>query len=108
MFSGDGGNHLTVNQDELLQRHPSAIGGKTGFTNAARKTFISTATRGGHQLMITMMHGVFKYGRLTYLGGIRPATCWIGISHSTHSSASVHYNCSLRVRIRPHCGQQCQ
>ncbi|MGH3971038.1 MAG: D-alanyl-D-alanine carboxypeptidase family protein, partial [Mycobacterium sp.] len=37
---GDGGEHQIVNQDELMYRYPGAIGGKTGFTEAARKTFV--------------------------------------------------------------------
>lgn len=40
MFPSDNGEQLIVNQDELLQRYPGAIGGKTGYTNAARKTFV--------------------------------------------------------------------
>ena len=36
----DGGERQIANQDELLQRYPGAIGGKTGFTDAARKTFV--------------------------------------------------------------------
>lgn len=46
MFPGDNGLQPITNQDELLQRYPGAIGGKTGFTNAARKTFVGAAARG--------------------------------------------------------------
>ena len=49
MFPGDNGDHPITNQDELLQRYPGAIGGKTGFTNAARKTFVGAAARGGRR-----------------------------------------------------------
>lgn len=66
MFPGDGGEHPIVNQDELLQRYPGAIGGKTGFTNAAHKTFVGAAARGGRRLAIAMMYGVLKDGGPTY------------------------------------------
>jgi serine-type D-Ala-D-Ala carboxypeptidase (penicillin-binding protein 5/6) len=63
---GDGGEEAIVNQDELLQRYPGAIGGKTGFTNAARKTFVGAAARGGRRLVIAMMYGLVKQGGPTY------------------------------------------
>ena len=46
MFPGDHGEEPITNQDELLPRYPGAIGGKTGFTNAARKTFVGAAPAG--------------------------------------------------------------
>jgi D-alanyl-D-alanine carboxypeptidase (penicillin-binding protein 5/6) len=69
MFPGDsanGGERPITNQDELLQRYPGAIGGKTGFTNAARKTFVGAAARGGRRLVIAMMYGLVKEGGPTY------------------------------------------
>lgn len=63
---GEGGDRVIVNQDELLQRYPGAIGGKTGFTNAARKTFVGAAARGGRRLVIAMMYGLIKEGGPTY------------------------------------------
>ncbi|OCB20453.1 D-alanyl-D-alanine carboxypeptidase [Mycobacterium malmoense] len=69
MFPGDpasGGDHLITNQDELLQRYPGAIGGKTGFTDAARKTFVGAAARGGRRLVIAMMYGLVKAGGPSY------------------------------------------
>jgi len=66
MFPGDNGDHPISNQDELLQRYPGAIGGKTGFTNAARKTFVGAAARGGRRLVIAMMYGMVKQGGPTY------------------------------------------
>lgn len=66
MFPGDNGEHPIVNQDELLQRYPGAIGGKTGYTNAARKTFVGAAARGGRRLVIAMMYGLVKEGGPTY------------------------------------------
>ncbi|MCV7122205.1 D-alanyl-D-alanine carboxypeptidase family protein [Mycobacterium lacus] len=66
MFPGDNGDQPIVNQDELLQRYPGAIGGKTGFTNAARKTFVGAAARGGRRLVIAMMYGLIQQGGPTY------------------------------------------
>ncbi|MEE6139319.1 D-alanyl-D-alanine carboxypeptidase family protein [Mycobacterium sp. 050128] len=69
MFPGDspdGGERLITNQDELLTRYPGAIGGKTGFTNAARKTFVGAASRGGRRLVVAMMYGMVKPGGPTY------------------------------------------
>src|ERR1700761_5268526 len=66
MFPGDGGEHPIFNQDELLARYPGAIGGKTGFTDAARKTFVGAAARNGRRLVIAMMFGLVKEGGPTY------------------------------------------
>ncbi|MGH3563105.1 MAG: D-alanyl-D-alanine carboxypeptidase family protein [Mycobacterium sp.] len=66
IFPGEGGEHPIVNQDELLQRYPGAIGGKTGFTNAARKTFVGAAARDGRRLAIAMMYGLVRGGGPTY------------------------------------------
>jgi serine-type D-Ala-D-Ala carboxypeptidase (penicillin-binding protein 5/6) len=66
MFPGDNGEQPIENQDELLQRYPGAIGGKTGFTNAARKTFVGAAARGGRRLVIAMMYGLVKAGGPSY------------------------------------------
>ncbi|BBX74353.1 D-alanyl-D-alanine carboxypeptidase [Mycobacterium shinjukuense] len=66
MFPSDNGDQPIVNQDELLHRYPGAIGGKTGFTQAARKTFVGAAARGGRRLVIAMMYGLVKEGGPTY------------------------------------------
>jgi serine-type D-Ala-D-Ala carboxypeptidase (penicillin-binding protein 5/6) len=66
MFPTDTGNQPITNQDELLQRYPGAIGGKTGFTDAARKTFVGAAARGGRRLVIAMMYGLVKPGGPSY------------------------------------------
>ncbi|HTD76889.1 MAG TPA: D-alanyl-D-alanine carboxypeptidase family protein [Chloroflexota bacterium] len=66
MFPGDNGERPIVNQDELLARYPGAIGGKTGFTDAARKTFVGAAGRGGRRLVVAMMYGLVHQGGPTY------------------------------------------
>jgi len=66
MFPTDTGELPLINQDELLVRYPGAIGGKTGFTNAARKTFVGAAERNGRRLVIAMMYGLVHDGGPTY------------------------------------------
>lgn len=66
MFPTDNGDKPLVNQDELLVRYPGAIGGKTGFTDAARKTFVGAADRDGRRLVIAMMYGLIHEGGPTY------------------------------------------
>lgn len=66
VFPADNGERVLLNQDELLVRYPGAIGGKTGFTNAARKTFVGAADRGGRRLVIAMMYGLVREGGPTY------------------------------------------
>lgn len=50
------GKTLT-NQNELLARYPGDLGGKTGFTNLARKTYVGAAQRNGKRLVIVQMYG---------------------------------------------------
>jgi serine-type D-Ala-D-Ala carboxypeptidase (penicillin-binding protein 5/6) len=90
MFPGDlpnggWGDHPITNQDELLQRYPGAIGGKTGFTNAARKTFVGAAARGGRRLVIAMMYGLIKEGGPTYWDQAATLFDW-GFAQSPQSS----------------------
>ena len=65
-FPTDTGERLLVNQNELLARYPGAIGGKTGFTDAARKTYVGAADRDGRRLVIAMMYGLVHEGGPTY------------------------------------------
>ena len=66
MFPSGAGEKPLANEDELLHRYPGAIGGKTGFTDAAKKTFVAAADRGGRRLVIAMMYGLIKEGGPTY------------------------------------------
>ncbi|HEY1838782.1 MAG TPA: D-alanyl-D-alanine carboxypeptidase family protein [Mycobacterium sp.] len=69
VFPGDsnnGGERQIVNHDELLTRYPGAVGGKTGFTDAARKTFVGAAARGGRRLVVAMMYGLVHEGGPSY------------------------------------------
>ena len=45
------------NQNQLLQRYPGMLGGKTGFTNLARKTYVGAAQRGNRRLVVVQMYG---------------------------------------------------
>jgi serine-type D-Ala-D-Ala carboxypeptidase (penicillin-binding protein 5/6) len=65
-FPTGSGERPLVNQNELLVRYPGAIGGKTGFTNAARKTYVGAADRNGRRLVIAMMYGLVRDGGPTY------------------------------------------
>ena len=65
-FPTDGGGRPIINQNEMLVRYPGAMGGKTGYTNAARKTFVGSAERDGRHLVIAMMYGLVREGGPTY------------------------------------------
>jgi serine-type D-Ala-D-Ala carboxypeptidase (penicillin-binding protein 5/6) len=66
MFPSANGDRPIVNENELLQRYPGTLGGKTGYTNAARKTYVAAAQRGDRRLVIAMMYGLVKEGGPTY------------------------------------------
>lgn len=66
VFPTETGDRVLVNQDELLHRYPGAIGGKTGFTDIARKTFVGAAQRDGRRLVVALMYGLVKEGGPTY------------------------------------------
>ena len=66
VFPTRDGDRVLVNQDELLVRYPGTFGGKTGYTDLARKTFVGGAHRGGRNLVVAMMHGLNKEGEPTY------------------------------------------
>lgn len=57
LFPGDTGMRQITNQNELLTRYPGALGGKTGFTNIARKTYVGAAQRNGRRLVVVQMYG---------------------------------------------------
>jgi D-alanyl-D-alanine carboxypeptidase (penicillin-binding protein 5/6) len=42
-------------QNPLLHSYRGDLGGKTGFTDAARHTFVTAAERGGRRLVVTLM-----------------------------------------------------
>jgi D-alanyl-D-alanine carboxypeptidase (penicillin-binding protein 5/6) len=44
-------------QNELLSRYPGDLGGKTGYTGLARKTYVGAAQRGNRRLVVVQMYG---------------------------------------------------
>ena len=66
VFPTGSGERPLISQNELLVRYPGAIGGKTGYTNAARKTFVGAADRNGRRLVVAMMYGLVREGGPTY------------------------------------------
>lgn len=45
------------NDNKILGRYPGALGGKTGFTDDARHTYIGSAQRDGRRLVVVLMRG---------------------------------------------------
>jgi D-alanyl-D-alanine carboxypeptidase (penicillin-binding protein 5/6) len=43
------------NDDRLIYEYPGALGGKTGFTDTARHTYVGAAERNGRRLLVTIM-----------------------------------------------------
>ncbi|MGV0626543.1 D-alanyl-D-alanine carboxypeptidase family protein [Mycolicibacter minnesotensis] len=66
MFPTESGERPIVNMNELLTRYPGAFGGKTGFTDAARKTYVGGAARDGRRLVVAMMYGLVREGAPNY------------------------------------------
>jgi serine-type D-Ala-D-Ala carboxypeptidase (penicillin-binding protein 5/6) len=62
VFPSKTGDRVLVNEDQMLARYPGMLGGKTGFTDLARKTFVGAAQRDGRRLVIALMHGLDKPG----------------------------------------------
>jgi len=45
------------NENKLIFNYPVALGGKTGFTDLARHTYVGAAERGGRRLVVTLLGG---------------------------------------------------
>ncbi|WP_247674669.1 D-alanyl-D-alanine carboxypeptidase family protein [Micromonospora sp. C51] len=43
------------NENQLVYRYPGALGGKTGFTDYARHTYVGAAERNGRRLVVTLL-----------------------------------------------------
>lgn len=57
LFPGRMSYETLTNQNELLQRYPGDLGGKTGYTNIAGKTYVGAAERDGRRLVVVQMQG---------------------------------------------------
>jgi D-alanyl-D-alanine carboxypeptidase (penicillin-binding protein 5/6) len=60
------------NEDPLLSGYTGDLGGKNGFTDAARHTFVTAADRDGRRLVVTLMGadrqpGITEYDQATQL-----------------------------------------
>ncbi|MBV8965304.1 MAG: D-alanyl-D-alanine carboxypeptidase [Mycobacteriaceae bacterium] len=84
-FPGDAGPEPIVNENQLLQRYPGTLGGKTGFTDAARKTYVAAAQRNGRRLVISMMYGLVVQGGPTYWDQAAALLDW-GFAQSPQAS----------------------
>jgi D-alanyl-D-alanine carboxypeptidase (penicillin-binding protein 5/6) len=52
------------NENMLLKNYPGALGGKTGFTDEARHTYVGAAQRNGRRLVVTLMGAeIAPFGR---------------------------------------------
>lgn len=65
-FPAKSGPRTLANQNEMLFRYPGFLGGKTGFTDIARKTYVGAAARDGRRLVIAMTYGLIREGGPTY------------------------------------------
>ena len=52
---GTSAGYQIQTQNTLLTDYPGTLGGKTGFTNAARHTFVAAAERDGRRLVVSLM-----------------------------------------------------
>ncbi len=57
--------YTMVNEDRLLFDIPGGVGGKTGYTDDAKKTYAGAVDRNGHRYVISQMFGL-AYGGNTY------------------------------------------
>jgi serine-type D-Ala-D-Ala carboxypeptidase (penicillin-binding protein 5/6) len=53
----DGAPRQLDAQNELLTRYPGDFAGKTGYTDLARKTYVTAAQRNGRRLIVVLMYG---------------------------------------------------
>ncbi len=74
-----------VNDNKLLGYYPGFLGGKTGFTDDARHTYVGGAARDGRRLAVVMMRAeqrptlvVQQAGQLLDYGFAQPKTATVG------------------------------
>jgi D-alanyl-D-alanine carboxypeptidase len=64
-YAGDGFSMTNLNR--LLELYPGADGVKIGFTDAAQKTIVASATHDGHRVFVSLMHSQDLVGDCTAL-----------------------------------------
>ena len=52
---GNAGGFQIQNENRLIYNYPGALGGKTGFTNLARHSYVGAAERSGRRLVVTLL-----------------------------------------------------
>jgi D-alanyl-D-alanine carboxypeptidase (penicillin-binding protein 5/6) len=57
LFPTDDGPKKIVNQNELLERYPGTLVGKTGYTDLAQHTYVAAAQRNNRRLVVVQMYG---------------------------------------------------
>ena len=57
LFPTDSGPKTITNQNQLLERYPGTLVGKTGYTNLARNTYVAAAQRNGRRLVVAQLYG---------------------------------------------------
>ncbi|WP_407045937.1 D-alanyl-D-alanine carboxypeptidase family protein [Mycobacteroides abscessus] len=77
------------NQNELMYRYPGVIGGKTGFTDIARKTYVVAAERDGKRLVVSMMYGLVHEGGPTYWDQAASLFDWGFVNDGSSSAGSL-------------------
>ncbi|GAA2392812.1 D-alanyl-D-alanine carboxypeptidase family protein [Dactylosporangium salmoneum] len=85
------------NENKLLTEYPGAIGGKTGFTDEARHTYVGAARRGDRRLVVTIMGAevvparAWKQGTtLLDWGFARPAGSSVGHLVTPEEAEALH------------------
>jgi D-alanyl-D-alanine carboxypeptidase (penicillin-binding protein 5/6) len=58
---------LLRNHNKALWKLKGAVGGKTGFTRAARKTYVGKFVRGSHHLIVALMGSEKMWRDIRYL-----------------------------------------
>ena len=85
------------NENKLLVNYPGALGGKTGFTDQARHTYVGAAQRNGRRLVVTVMGAEIVPARaekqaetlLSWGFGV-PATATVGHLVTPDEAALLH------------------
>ncbi|WP_327003423.1 D-alanyl-D-alanine carboxypeptidase [Dactylosporangium sp. NBC_01737] len=85
------------NENKLLTMYEGAIGGKTGFTDEARHTYVGGAQRGGRRLVVTIMGAeivparAWKQGTMLLDWGFAlPAATSVGHLVTPEEAAALH------------------
>jgi D-alanyl-D-alanine carboxypeptidase (penicillin-binding protein 5/6) len=92
--NGAGGFQIS-NDNGLLHRYPGMLGGKTGFTDLSRQTYVGAAERNGRRLVVTLLGAesqpLGSYGEVTTLlnwGFALPAGASVGHLVEPNTSAT--------------------